>query len=97
MELRSRSGSVLGVAGETYDSIRTALPEVEFKDFPLSAGIDRYGKTMFNSTQMRWLAEEFERMLSDAPKEREKLLQRLIEFCNEGAILSECELWITGD
>jgi hypothetical protein len=97
IELRTRTGKVLGVTGEVYDALDAMLPELNFEDFPLAAGIDRYSRTMFNSSQMAPLTMEFERMLSDAPERRRELLNALIEFCNEGSLLSECELWFLGD
>jgi hypothetical protein len=96
-ELRTRDGKLLGVAGERYNSLDEMLPEVEYKDFPLCAGIDRYARTMFNSTQMSHLSKEFSALLVDAPERRRRYLEKLIEMCKEGSLLMECELWFLGD
>jgi hypothetical protein len=92
-----RSSKVLGITGEVYDELDAMLPEVSSETFPLSAGIDRYGRTMFNSSQMIALSHEFERLSLDAPQRRRKLLAALIDMCKEGALLSDCELWFLGD
>jgi len=88
---------VLGVTGETYDTIDGTLPELDSEVFPLAAGIDRYGMTMFNAMQLNRLADEFERMLFGSPPRRAKLLRELIDLCRQGAQRSESELWIIGD
>ena len=97
MELRNRSGVVLGVTGETYDTADSTLPELAFDDFPLLAGVDRYGLTMFNRLQLVPLAAELERLLINAPAPRASMLQKLIHLCQEGARISEVQLWMLGD
>lgn len=97
MELRDRTGALLGVTGETYDTIDATLPELEFDDFPLLAGVDRYGMTMFNRLQMTPLAVELDRLLVNAPAHRASMLRELIELCHEGSRISDVQLWMLGD
>lgn len=97
MELRDGTGHVIGLTGENYDTIPANLPEVDFETFPLAYGIDRDGTTVFNRVQMSKLAIEFERMLSDASKQRESLLLQLIEYCSKAQSVADSQLWVTGD
>jgi hypothetical protein len=97
MELRDRDGTVLGVAGETYDTIDATLPELSFDSFPMLAGIDRYGETMFNRLQLSQVAVELERLLESSPPKRAKMLREVIQLCRAGATKSGAQLWVAGD
>jgi hypothetical protein len=88
---------VVAVTGETYDTLDATLPELAFEDFPLMAGVDRYGLTMFNRLQLAPLAGELEILLKDAPPPRAALLSELIKICHKGSQLSDVQLWILGD
>lgn len=97
MELRSRGGQVLGVTGETYDTIDSMLPETSPDGFPLLAGVDRYENTMFNRAQLPRLEAELLRLLDGAPESRAKMIRALIELCERGASLPDAQLWFLGD
>lgn len=97
MELRLRSGQVLGVTGETYDTIDAMLPEVTPDEFPLLAGVDRYEDTMFNRTQLPRLEAELVRLLDGAPERRAKMVNALIELCERGSRIPDAQLWFFGD
>lgn len=97
MELRSRTGQVLGVAGETYDTVDAMLPEVAPDEFPLLAGVDRYENTMFNRAQLPRLQAELVRLLDGAPERRTKMIRALIELCERGSRIPDAQLWFFGD
>jgi hypothetical protein len=87
----------LGIAGEVNDTIGTVLPDVSFDSFPLAAGIDHYGRTMFNQLQLPELTKELEQMLENSPTSLSATLNGIIELCREGAEISDAELWVLGD
>jgi len=97
MELRSRSGEILGVTGETYDTADAILPELTPDDFPLLAGVDRYEDTIFNRIQMPRLEVELKRLLDSAPGSRLKVLKALIELCEMGSNVPDAQLWFVAD
>ena len=97
MELRSRSGQVLGVTGETYDTIDAMLPEASPEEFPLLAGVDRYENTVFNRVQLPRLETELLRLLDGAPDRRAKMIRALIELCERGSRIPDSQLWFLGD
>jgi hypothetical protein len=97
MELRTRSGALLGVTGESYDTLDAALPDVAAEDLPLLAGIDRYGNTMFNRLQLSEVARELETLVPGAPPRRLKMIREFIDLCRTGSEVSDAELWIMGD
>jgi hypothetical protein len=97
VELRSRSGDVLGATGETYDSIDAMLPEVVADEFPLLAGVDRYENAIFNRIQMPRLGSELARLLDGAPERRAKMLRALIDLCEMGSQIPDSQLWFIAD
>jgi hypothetical protein len=97
IELRERSGKVVGAVGESWDSIEAMWPEVSFDMFPLLAGVDRDDNTMFNRLQMRPLAAELERLLADAPPQRRALLTEILKLCRLGSGMADPQLWFIGD
>jgi hypothetical protein len=97
MELRSRSGDVLGVTGETYDTIDAMLPDVNADEFPLLAGVDRYENAIFNRIQMTRLEGELGRLLPGAPERRAKMLRALMSLCEKGSQMPDAQLWFIAD
>jgi hypothetical protein len=97
MELRSRSGDILGVTGEAYDTLDAMLPELDPDEFPLLAGVDRYEDTVFNRKQLARLVPELERLLEGAPPLRMNILKRLIDLSQEGSRTSDTQLWFIAD
>jgi hypothetical protein len=97
IELRARSGEIMGVTGEAYDEVDAMLPELEEGEFPLLSGVDRYGNTVFNGKQMARIAYEIKRLIPDAPPRRAKMLRELLMLCMEGAKVPDAQLWFLGD
>lgn len=98
-ELRTFDDTVVAVAGEASDAQSDALPEVPSREFPLLAGVDRYGTTTFNTVQMGMLSDELTNAIRlVAPGSRsEALLRRLAELCREGAEHAHWKLIFWGD
>jgi hypothetical protein len=98
VELRERDGTVVDVTGEESDDLNAAIPEVDFDEYPLLAGIDRYGETVFNGMQMERLLEEISRMRTQAPPPKvDKLLTKLAAMCAVGKERAHMRLVFTGD
>jgi hypothetical protein len=97
MELRTRSGEVVGATGEIYDTVDSMLPEVNGDEFPLLTGVDRHENTMFNRIQLPRVAFELERLLDGAPERRAKMVRALIELCEEGSRIPDVQLWFLAD
>jgi hypothetical protein len=88
---------VLGVTGETYDTIDAMLPEVAADDFPLLVGVDRYENAIFNRIQMSRLEGELARLLNGAPERRANMLRALIDLCRQGSQIPDAQLWFIAD
>lgn len=98
-ELRTHDDTVVAMAGEASDGANDALPEFASRDFPLLAGIDRYGTTIFNTLQMELLIRELAgaiRLVTPGSRS-EALLNRLAELCREGAKHAHWQLVFSGD
>lgn len=77
VELRDYSSNVLGGAGETTPSKR--LPDIAGDDFPLLRGVDEYGVTVFNSLQMTWILQEFDRLReTEGSPDQARLLDEIV-------------------
>lgn len=98
-ELRRHDDTVVAVAGEASDAANDALPEFESRDFPILAGIDRYGTTIFNTIQMELLVRELTRAtrLVTPGSRSEALLHRLAELCRDGSEHAHWKLVFSGD
>lgn len=67
-------------------------------NYPLLAGVDPHGNTIFNARQMRQLSEEISRLLEDDLSESERRgLEGVIELCNRGQRPPHHYLWFMGD
>ena len=97
IELRTRSGEIIGVTGEVYDEVDAMLPILEASEFPLLSGVDRYENTIFNGTQMACITDEIRRLIPDAPPRRAKMLRELLTLCMEGVRTPDAQLWFLGD
>jgi hypothetical protein len=97
VELRSPVDGVVGVTGERDDEIGGLLPDVGFDEYPMLAGVDRYGETMFNTQQMPWVAAEAERLAAGATPKLRKFLRELVALCEQGAPRAHMQLWFLGD
>lgn len=97
IELRDRGGSVLDVTAESWKSISTQWPETSFEEYPLLAGIDPDGRTMFNRLQMEFGINELKRLYQTTSSGRVGLIARVLEMSQRGVTMNDAELWFLGD
>lgn len=98
-ELLGNEGRLVAVLGELTDLPGDKLPEVSYNDYPLLAGVDRFGRTVFNTTQMEHLESEVERLFVslDATSRAASLARGLIDMCRQGKSAAHWQLVVTGD
>lgn len=97
IELRDRTGAVLGVAEESWRSMRDMWPDLPEVSFPLLSSVDRDGETMFNAVQCRRLRAELERLVeSDDPLPRD-LIGHVATMAERCGASSDLQLWFVGD
>jgi hypothetical protein len=94
--MRQESGKVLAMTGESHKSIAARFPDLSPDEFPLLAGVDKDSFTMFNRYQLGRVEMELHRLLEDAPPERAKFIQDLIEMCQRFG-KGNVQLWFIGD
>jgi hypothetical protein len=97
IELRERSGRILGACGESWDSVAGMWPDVRFEDYPLLAGVDRDDNTIFNRSQMGRVVRELERLIDESPPRRREFLAKVLELCRRGTDTVDSQLWFVGD
>lgn len=69
------------------------------EEYPMLAGVDPYGDTVFNGMQMRWLRDEVRKLLVDADLEEEarSCLDEIVRLCEAGQSTPHQFLWFVGD
>src|SRR4051794_26258604 len=96
MVLRKFSGEVISRAAVPY----VPAPDVwDEATFPLLAGVDLNGDTIFNARQMLRLIDEASRLLADTEVvgEAHESLLALAALCQEGQRPPHRFLWFLGD
>lgn len=97
IELRDREGVVQDAAEESWDSIRSMWPELDYSEYPILAGVDQDNNTMFNPLQCRLVGGEIARLLASPDPKPERLLRRVADLAARCGDAGDLELWFIGD
>jgi hypothetical protein len=99
MELRDQAGRVVRAVGEFAAEIPAEFPtDLDPREFPLLAGVDRDEDAVFNRQQMKRLTEELERLLlNEPPPRRRRLIEQLIELCQQSRGYPHAQLWFRAE
>jgi hypothetical protein len=99
MELRDQAGRVVRSVGEYAEEIPSLfLTNLDPREFPLLAGVDRDEDAVFNRQQMKRFPEELERLLlNEPPPRRRRLIEQLIDLCQQSRGYPHPQLWFLAE
>jgi hypothetical protein len=85
-------------AEQWWDDIEASLPEGEGEaSCPMLDRVDPYGDVLLEPDEMRALAVEARRFLTQAPERVRTFLEKLAELCDKGGLDERAELRFLGD